>query len=132
MGIDERFAGARQVAEPGDPVLLIARPPLLSRIRRTSQQTPDLRGRVALGGMQHDLSALDHPHFRGAGANDPFKLGSILRTNLDALRQRRHTEPPPSLTPASNEFGKHHHTLQQSTNFTDEPLGAVGACQTGL
>src|SRR5208282_6937547 len=84
---------------------LIARPPLLRRDRRAPHHLADHRGRATLGGIQHDLRALDHPHLLAFRTHDPRELGPILPWNLNALRRRSHTEPPSSLDSSSNEFG---------------------------
>ena len=57
--------------------------------------------------MQHDLSPLHH----SAPAPTPdrailFELRSIVVSDLNALRQSRHTEPPSSLDTTSNRFSK--------------------------
>jgi hypothetical protein len=103
LGERKRFTRARQIPQARKAIPLIARPPLLRRVRRAPQQTPDFYGRVTLSRPKHDLGTLHHPHLLGTRPRDPRELRPVLLADLDALRWSRHTEPPSSLDTTSNQ-----------------------------
>jgi hypothetical protein len=54
----------------------------------------------------------------------------IVRCNLNALHQRRHTEPPSSLDPTSDQFGKHYDTPPTTNKLHRQTTSVLSAYQT--
>jgi len=88
--VGHRPPGLGAVAQPVEPLTLIACALTPRGLSDTPDPLGDLTDRAALGGQQHDLCALDQAPLGRARADQLLQRRAVLRRDLDPLRVCSH------------------------------------------